>query len=170
MPRRPGIDLADLSLHIVHRGNNRSACFFCDEDRAANLCWLRRYATRFRLTFHEHVLMTTHVHLLVTPPAHATASRFMPAIGRRYVPGAVDLFRPCPATWLANSRWHGIPRAHAHSTSTRAHAPDKKARTPEPTLATAKNIRVVVAFLIFQIGVRERHRQPTPLAVRCSPK
>ena len=99
MPRRPGIDLADLSLHIVHRGNNRSACFFCDEDRAANLCWLRRYATRFRLTFHEHVLMTTHVHLLVTPPAPADASRLMQALGRQYVRTVNHLYRRSGTLW-----------------------------------------------------------------------
>ena len=71
MPRRPRIALAGLPLQIIQRGNNRSACFFSDDDHAAYLYWLRRYAARFRVRIHAYVLMTNHVHLLVTPPAPA---------------------------------------------------------------------------------------------------
>ena len=59
MPRRPRIALAGLPLHIIQRGNNRSACFFCDDNHAAYLYWLRRYAARFRVRVHAYVLMTT---------------------------------------------------------------------------------------------------------------
>ncbi len=42
MPRRPRIALAGLPLHLIQRGNNRSACFFCDDDHAAYLDhWLK---------------------------------------------------------------------------------------------------------------------------------
>ena len=33
MPRRNRLNLAGQPLHIVQRGNNRSACFFTEEDK-----------------------------------------------------------------------------------------------------------------------------------------
>ena len=85
MPRRPRSDLAGFPLHIIQRGNNRSACFFSDAERAEYLLWLGRYAARFCVAIHAWVLMGNHVHLLVTPPSPAHASRLMQALGRRYV-------------------------------------------------------------------------------------
>jgi putative transposase len=85
MPRRPRSDLAGFPLHLIQRGNNRSACFFSDADRAEYLLWLGRYAARFSVAIHAWVLMGNHVHLLVTPPSPAHASRLMQALGRRYV-------------------------------------------------------------------------------------
>ena len=32
MARRPRVILPDIPLHIIQRGNNRSACFYSDED------------------------------------------------------------------------------------------------------------------------------------------
>ena len=32
MPRKPRMYLAGIPAHAVQRGNNRDACFFCDED------------------------------------------------------------------------------------------------------------------------------------------
>ena len=32
MPRRARILLPGVSLHLIQRGNNRSACFYADED------------------------------------------------------------------------------------------------------------------------------------------
>ena len=32
MPRRARILLPDVSVHLIQRGNNRSACFYADED------------------------------------------------------------------------------------------------------------------------------------------
>lgn len=32
MPRRARISLPGVSLHLIQRGNNRSACFYADED------------------------------------------------------------------------------------------------------------------------------------------
>ena len=37
MPRRARLRLAGLPLHIIQRGNNRTACFFTDEDYALYL-------------------------------------------------------------------------------------------------------------------------------------
>jgi putative transposase len=32
MPRRPRLNLTDLPLHVVQRGNNRQPCYFAEED------------------------------------------------------------------------------------------------------------------------------------------
>lgn len=85
MPRRPRSDLSGFPLHLIQRGNNRSACFFSDADRSAYLHWLGRYAEPLGVALHAWVLMSNHVHLLLTAPSPAHVSRLMQTLGRRYV-------------------------------------------------------------------------------------
>ncbi len=107
MPRRPRSDLAGFPLHLIQRGNNRSACFFSDADRAAYLQWLGRYAARFGIEVHAWVLMGNHVHLLITAPAPSHASRLMQTLGRRYVRYVND------AHGRSGTLWEGRFRACA---------------------------------------------------------
>ena len=86
MPRRPRLNLAGLPQHIIQRGNNRSACFFADEDYRYYLHWLRLLSAKHGCAIHAYVLMTNHIHLLLTPADPAGASRLMQGLGRRYVP------------------------------------------------------------------------------------
>jgi len=104
MPRRPRIALAGLPLHLVQRGNNRASCFFCDDDHAAYLHWLRHYAARLRVRVHAYALMTNHVHLLLTPPSPADASRLMQSLGRRYVRSVNHLYRRSGTLWEGRFR------------------------------------------------------------------
>ena len=85
MPRRLRIDLAGFPLHVIQRGNNRSACFASDIDRGLYLRWLGKYAAHYGVAVHAWVLMTNHVHLLLTPPSPGAASRHMQSLGRQYV-------------------------------------------------------------------------------------
>jgi len=85
MPRRPRIHLPGFPLHIIQRGNNRSPCFFSDDDCAAYLDWLRRAAEKHNCAIHAYVLMTNHVHLLLTPGLPGAISTLMQSLGRRYV-------------------------------------------------------------------------------------
>ena len=32
MPRKPRAYMAGIPCHVVHRGNNRDACFYADQD------------------------------------------------------------------------------------------------------------------------------------------
>lgn len=66
MPRRARLRLAGLPLHIIQRGNNRSACFFADEDYLLYLHHLNELSRKFRCAVHAYVLMTNHVHLVVS--------------------------------------------------------------------------------------------------------
>jgi len=85
MPRPPRVVLPGHTLHLIQRGNNRSACFVDDEDRACYLAALHHASLSARCPVHAYVLMTNHVHLLVTAGEARTPARMMQALGRNYV-------------------------------------------------------------------------------------
>jgi putative transposase len=72
-------------MHVVQRGNNRSACFFGDADRRFFLRCLDAAARRHGCAIHAYVLMTNHVHLLVTPMERGAIGAMLQDVGRRYV-------------------------------------------------------------------------------------
>jgi putative transposase len=72
-------------VHVVQRGNNRDACFFCEDEYRYFLDRLREGQGRFGVALHAYVLMTNHVHLLMTPRDTAGISRLMQHLGRHYV-------------------------------------------------------------------------------------
>ena len=86
MARQPRFNIAGVAQHVVIRGNNRSACFFDDNDRRAYLHWLHEAAAQQRVAVHAYVLMTNHVHLLLTPEQGDALSPMIQLLGRRYVP------------------------------------------------------------------------------------
>ena len=86
MPRKPRFFLANVPVHIVHRGHSRSAVFFEDADYACYSYWLSESSEKYGISVHAFVLMTNHVHILISPQKGADVSLFMQFIGRRYVP------------------------------------------------------------------------------------
>ena len=99
MPRRIRLDLPDVPLHIVQRGNNRQQTFFADDDFAFYLQCLREAADRHSCDVHAYVLMTNHVHLLVTPYSNRGVSRLMQSVGRRYVQYVNYTYRRTGTLW-----------------------------------------------------------------------
>jgi len=85
MPRAPRLELPDVPLHVVHRGNNRAACFFNEVDRRFYLKCLASAALARGCAIHAYVLMTNHVHVLVTPSEAGAVGAMMQDVGRRYV-------------------------------------------------------------------------------------
>jgi putative transposase len=77
--------LAGIPAHVVQRGNNRDACFFCDEDYQFYLEVLGQGLRRYHVSLHAYCLMTNHVHLLMTPDDESGISHVMQHIGRLYV-------------------------------------------------------------------------------------
>ena len=69
--------LPGVPVHIIHRGNNRQACFYTDADRAFYLLHLRRLIGRMCCRMHAYCLMTNHVHLLLTSPDHRSCGELM---------------------------------------------------------------------------------------------
>jgi putative transposase len=85
MPRRARLLLPGIPLHLIQRGNNRSACFYADEDYLFYLDHLRLQAEQHGCDIHAWCLMTNHVHLLVTPSKPESASLMMKDLGQRFV-------------------------------------------------------------------------------------
>jgi len=85
MPRRARLSVPGIPWHIMQRGNNRSACFFADDDYQFYLAILKELAKKFACDIHAYVLMTNHVHLLITPKKGDSAALLMKNLGQRYV-------------------------------------------------------------------------------------
>ena len=104
MPRRARLRLAGLPLHIIQRGNNRTACFFADEDYALYLHHLREMARQFHCAIHAYVLMTNHLHLLLTPALSDSPSLLMKHLGQRYVQYVNRSYRRSGTLWEGRFR------------------------------------------------------------------
>ena len=85
MPRRARIAVPGIPWHIIQRGNNRTACFYADEDYWRYLETLQEQAEKQGCLIHAYCLMTNHVHLLLTPLHERSAAFLMKHLGQRYV-------------------------------------------------------------------------------------
>ena len=99
MPRKPRMYLAGIPAHIVQRGNNRDACFFCDDDYLYYLEVLGQGLRRYHVELHAYCLMTNHVHMLMTPDDESGISRVMQHIGRMYVQYINRTYRRSGTLW-----------------------------------------------------------------------
>lgn len=104
MPRRRRLRLAGLPLHIIQRGNNRTPCFYADEDYGLYLHHLAQLALRFKCAVHAYVLMTNHVHLLLTPDRDDGPSLLMKHLGQRYVQYINKTYRRSGTLWEGRFR------------------------------------------------------------------
>jgi len=85
MPGRERIVVPGIPWHIIQRGNNRSACFYTDDDYHKYLDTLKEQADKYDCLVHAYCLMTNHVHLLLTPTHEDSALQLMKHLGQRYV-------------------------------------------------------------------------------------
>ncbi len=85
MARLPRYFVPDVPLHIILRGNNRTAVFLHPADYRQFKDTLLSAAARHGLAIHAYVFMTNHVHLLASPSASESAPKTMQSVGRRYV-------------------------------------------------------------------------------------
>jgi putative transposase len=99
-------------LHIVQRGNNRSACFFSPQDYALYLKHLGALAPEFGCAIHAYVLMTNHVHLLLTPLEEDSASQLMKHLGQRYVQYVNRVHERSGTLWEGRFRSSLVQRRH----------------------------------------------------------
>ena len=65
MPRTKRLDLAGVAQHVIQRGNDRQACFYCEADYTRYLQDLRDAASTFGCRVHAYVLMTNHGELVL---------------------------------------------------------------------------------------------------------
>jgi putative transposase len=96
--------LPDQPLHVIQRGNNRGATFFCEDDYAQYRGWLAEAGELYRCRIHAYVFMTNHVHLLVTPEREDSLPRTMQSLGRRYVRYVNAAYRRSGTLWEGRYR------------------------------------------------------------------
>src|SRR5437016_8108974 len=104
MPRHPRITMAEVPVHIIQRGNNRSACFHADDDYGLYLAHLRELAAGFECAVHAYCLMTNHVHLLLTPQRAEGCALLMKHLGQRYVQHVNRTYRRSGTLWEGRFR------------------------------------------------------------------
>jgi putative transposase len=104
MPRLPRLKLPNTPMHIIQRGNNRSACFGSDEDCHFYLDHLAETSAKVGVAIHAYVLMTNHVHLLATPQDADGASQLMKRLGQRYVQHFNRAYRRTGTLWEGRFR------------------------------------------------------------------
>ena len=85
MARAKRIYMPNMSVHVIHRGNNCCAIFRDDPDRRFFLSLLQTATRRYDVSVHAFVLMTTHMHLIITPGDKRALPRTMQLVGQRYV-------------------------------------------------------------------------------------
>ena len=99
MPRRARLSIPGIPWHLIQRGNNRSVCFYAEEDYQFYLHFLDEFARKFGCVVHAYVLMTNHVHLLLTPQRVESASMMMKHLGQRYVQYVNRTYRRSGTLW-----------------------------------------------------------------------
>lgn len=104
MPRRPRIVFNNSTVHLVQRGNNRSACFFADEDYTFYLDQLALACKTHAIDLHAYVLMSNHVHLLLSAADGQAPSRMMKQLGQRYVQYINRTYRRSGTLWEGRFR------------------------------------------------------------------
>jgi putative transposase len=104
MPRRARLIAPGLPVHIIQRGNNRSACFYADENYRFYLDHLGELAAMHGCAVHAYCLMTNHVHLLLTPQASDSLGGLMKGLGQRYVQYVNRSYRRSGTLWEGRFR------------------------------------------------------------------
>jgi|GEM_PF-3717165 len=87
------------SLYAIQRGNNRSACFYAEQDYQLYLDHLKEQADKYGCVVHAYVLMTNHVHLLLTPEKENSVALLMKNLGQRYVQTIHRTYRRSGTLW-----------------------------------------------------------------------
>jgi len=99
MPRRARLVLPGVAIHAIQRGNNRSTCFFDNEDRALYLFHLGRLLPRAYCRLHAYCLMSNHVHLLLTAEQADGCGLLMKGIGQLYTQYINKRYGRCGSLW-----------------------------------------------------------------------
>ena len=104
MPRHARFRLDGYPLHVIQRGNNRSACFLDDRDRILYLALMEELSRAHACHVHAYVLMGNHVHLLLTPELASNISGMMKDLGQRYAQHFNRTYKRTGSLWEGRFR------------------------------------------------------------------
>lgn len=104
MSRRTRVFVEGLTVHVTHRGNNKTPTFRADADYQTFLWSLRFVTVKYRLRVHAYALMSNHFHVMVTPESATGLSRGMQSLGRRYVRYFNDRYGRTGTLWEGRYR------------------------------------------------------------------
>jgi putative transposase len=99
MPRIARAVAPGFPHHIVQRGNNRSAAFFSDEDRAVYLFLLMRYSKKWQTRIICYSLMANHIHLLARPLTEESLQKTMQGVTLCYTQHINRKYRRTGRLW-----------------------------------------------------------------------
>ncbi len=112
MPRIARVVIPNAPHHITHRGNNRQATFFVDDDRRVYLDTLREQCSRFGVALAGYCLMTNHVHLVLIPRSADGLARAVGQAHRRHSNYINRLRRRSGHLWA--NRFYSCPLDDVH--------------------------------------------------------
>jgi putative transposase len=104
MARMPRFFLPNTPLHVIVRGNNRSAIFASDDDREFMRAYLQHVTRVNGVAVHAYVFMTNHIHMLATPLTASSMPRAMQMLGRTYVRFFNDKYSRTGTLWEGRYR------------------------------------------------------------------
>ena len=99
MPRKTRMYIPGIPVHVVQRGHNRDATFYCEDDFQFYKTCLSEALKRFKADLHAYCLMTNHVHLLITPHEEDSIQRVMQHLGRQYVQYINKTYKRSGSLW-----------------------------------------------------------------------
>ena len=91
--------MADETVHVFKRGNNRMTIFRDDTDRHTFLHLVKTAFAQFTVDAHSFVLMTNHFHFLATPRNEKALPDAMKEVGGEYTRFFNDKYQRCGTMW-----------------------------------------------------------------------
>jgi len=76
--------IAGIPYHIIHRGNNKQAVFFDDEDYSYFLELLEEGKEKYPIKIYSYILMTNHLHAMMEPKERESLPYFMRYVCAKY--------------------------------------------------------------------------------------
>lgn len=96
--------LPGVPVHVVHRGNNRQACFYQASDRSFYLFHLRRLLGPSGCGLHAFCLMTNHVHLVLTSATEGGCARLMQRVAQLHTQYVNRTYQRSGSLWEGRFR------------------------------------------------------------------
>lgn len=109
MARIARIVVPGMALHVRHRGHNRSACFFGEEDYTLYLHLLGKSAREHGCAVHAYCLMPNHIHLLVTPSSDTEPGLMMKSVAQLYTQHVNKAYERTGSVWEGRYRSCLVP-------------------------------------------------------------